>query len=128
MIFDTTILIDFHREARRSLEGPATRFLATHPTDFAYISIVTFAEFAEGFPTKARDLCADILRHYAVLDITEPVAWQYADVSRRLRERGERIGDNDLWIAATALAHHYPLVTRNRNDFARIEHLRLLSY
>ena len=128
MILDTTFLIDLYREARRGEEGPAVTFLAAHPEEPAHLSIVTVGEFAEGFPPSEKDLCADILRHYALLDITESVGWKYAEISRRLRARGERIGDNDLWIAATALTHEYPLATRNVADFRRIEHLRVISY
>jgi tRNA(fMet)-specific endonuclease VapC len=128
MILDTTFLIDLYREARRGGEGPAAAFLSAHLEEPAQLSIVTVGEFAEGFPPTEHTLCADLLRHYSFLDITEAVAWQYAAVSRKLRERGERIGDNDLWIAATALVHGSPLVTRNRSDFRRIEHLQILSY
>jgi predicted nucleic acid-binding protein len=128
MILDTTVLIDLYRETRHKLPGPAYAFIAAHGREPMQISIVTFAEFAEGFPPDRRDVCADLLRHYEVLDITESVAWQYAEVSRRLRTRGERINDNDLWIAATALAHDLPMVTRDVTHFRRIEHLHVLSY
>jgi predicted nucleic acid-binding protein len=40
--------------------------------------------------------------------------------------RGDR-GRNDLRIAATCLAHQVPLLSRNRDHFADIEGLRLLS-
>ena len=128
MIYDTTLLIDLYREARKGEDGPATRFLLAHPDDPAQISIITFAEFAEGFTLDQKQRCADILKAYSVLEITEPVAWCYADVSRKLRENGARIDDNDLWIAATALAHKQDLVTRNLSHFRRVEGLRLRSY
>jgi tRNA(fMet)-specific endonuclease VapC len=128
MIFDTTFLIDLYRESRRGKEGPAAAFLAAHAEEPAHLSIVTVGEFAEGFPPAEQELCADILRHYSLLDITESVGWKYAEISRRLRARGERIGDNDLWIAATALARECPLVTRDVVHFRRVEHLRTLSY
>lgn len=35
------------------------------------------------------------------------------------------IGQNDLWIASTALCLRLPLVTRNRRHFDKIEGLRL---
>jgi predicted nucleic acid-binding protein len=128
MILDTTVLIDLYREARAARPGRATGFLAAHRDEPVQISIVTFGEFAEGFPAERRDLCADILHRYAVLHIDETVAWQYATVSRHLRERGERIGDNDLWIAATALAHEQPLASRNIAHLRRVPRLQLLTY
>jgi predicted nucleic acid-binding protein len=42
-----------------------------------------------------------------------------------LRARGRPTGDNDLWIAATALAAEAILVTENPRDFSSIPRLRL---
>jgi tRNA(fMet)-specific endonuclease VapC len=42
-----------------------------------------------------------------------------------LREQRIRIGSRDLRIAATALVHDLTLVTRNRQDFARVPALRM---
>jgi tRNA(fMet)-specific endonuclease VapC len=128
MILDTTVLIDLYRDARLRRSGAAAALLGHHSEQPVHISIVTFGEFAEGFSVERRDVCTDLLRHFSVLDINESVAWQYAETSRQLRLRGERIGDNDLWIAATALAHHQPLATRNLDHFRRVPHLRLLPY
>jgi predicted nucleic acid-binding protein len=38
------------------------------------------------------------------------------------------IGANDLWIAAAALRHGEPLVTRNARDFQRVPRLQVLTY
>ena len=38
------------------------------------------------------------------------------------------IGTNDLWIAATALAHSMPEVTRNSAQFARVPGLDVVAY
>jgi tRNA(fMet)-specific endonuclease VapC len=128
MILDTTVLIDLYREARQGRKGAATEFLEAHREEPALISVITSGEFAEGFPPRHRELCADLLRRYGLIDVTEAVAWQYADTSRRMRERGDRIGDNDLWIAATALAHQQALATRNVDHFRRVDRLKLLTY
>ena len=42
--------------------------------------------------------------------------------------RGTPLGDNGLWIAATALEIDTALVTRDRRRFDRIPNLRLLTY
>lgn len=44
---------------------------------------------------------------------------------KALRARRVRIGSQDLRIAATALAHSYILVTRNRRDFERMPGLTI---
>ena len=42
-----------------------------------------------------------------------------------LETRGVVIGGNDLWIAATALAHGATLVTNNTAEFSRVPGLQL---
>ena len=54
-------------------------------------------------------------------------AWHYREIFRSLKERGELIGANDLWIAAAALRHNEPLVTRNARDFQRVPGLQVLT-
>ena len=46
----------------------------------------------------------------------------------RLHAANALPGPHDLWIAATALQHDIPLVTRNTAQFARIGGIRLESY
>jgi len=44
----------------------------------------------------------------------------------KLRAQGQPLADNDLWIAATALAYDLTLVTRNQH-FRRIPDLKLYA-
>ncbi len=45
-----------------------------------------------------------------------------------LADRGAVIGAHDLVIAATALAHELPVVTRNPTHFERVEGLKVESW
>ena len=56
------------------------------------------------------------------------VALTYAGLSRELRHQGRPIGSNDTWIAATALAHQVPLLTRNIGHFERVAGLEIREY
>ena len=46
-----------------------------------------------------------------VLDVTRDVASRYGVIFGALRKKGTPIGTNDIWIAATALAHGGRLLT-----------------
>jgi tRNA(fMet)-specific endonuclease VapC len=45
-----------------------------------------------------------------------------------LEKSGERIGNEDCWIAATAMEHGFVLVTRNESHFNRIPGLRVENW
>ena len=55
-----------------------------------------------------------ILRRYTVIPGTSDIAKRYGDVRRAF---DEQVGRNDMWIAATALAHELPIVTNNLTHF-----------
>ena len=128
MLFDTTFLIDLQREALRGAPAAAFRFLETHAEAPVCISIVTYGEMAEGFSAGKQDEFRELMQPYRVVGLSEATAWRYGQLSRLLRRSGTSLGDNDLWIAATALEIDTELVTRDRGHFDRIPNLRLFTY
>ena len=48
-------------------------------------------------------------------------------LTRRLRDRGELLGTNDLWIASSALRHGLPPVTADTVGFRRVPELELVA-
>jgi len=125
--FDTTFLIDFQRE-RRKTPGAATRFLEAHRESPAYLSVVAIGEFAEGFVSRSDPVFLSVVESFEVLDVNRRVAAAYARITRSLRRNGNLIGTNDLWIAAVSVAHSLPLVTRNAEHFSRIADLKVVAY
>ena len=49
-----------------------------------------------------------------ILPVTPRTAARYAEVKSSIWARGRAIGENDLWISATALEHRLILVTNDR--------------
>jgi predicted nucleic acid-binding protein len=127
VIFDTTFLIDLQRETRRRSAGSVHRFIAPVPAPLL-ISFVTEGEFASGHTLSQEADMRAFLRKFQVLHSSSDIDWTYSRLYRDLKSRGQLIGTNDLWIAATALVHDEPLVTRNAADFRRVPHLTVLSY
>ena len=128
MLFDTTFLIDYEREVKRSRPASAHAFLVAHPNAPLYISIISVGEFGEGFTAAQQPDCRLCLQHYTVLDLDRDIAWAASQIARQLRLGGMTIGENDVWIAATALHHNLALVTNNAQHFQRIAGLQVATY
>ena len=117
LIFDTTFLIDFQRE-RAARPGKAHSFLEENSECIAYLPIIAYGEFAEGFADRTDAAFLSVVESFELLPVTRSVADFYSRLARKLRAGGKLIGANDLWIAATAIEKDLPLVTRNTAEFA----------
>ena len=107
------------------------------PRNFAWIikdrlavSIIVVGEIYEGLlmgpHSEERRAFFDVfLNSVEVLSPDDNVAYRYAQIRGLLRSQGQLLPDNDLWIAATALAHDLTLVSRNIQHFQRISELKL---
>ena len=58
----------------------------------------------------------------------DAVAWRAAVIFTDLRRRDVPTGENDLWIAATAIEADETLVTRNLKHFPEIRGLKLVTH
>jgi tRNA(fMet)-specific endonuclease VapC len=76
---------------------------------------------------QRRAFVEHLLAGLEAVPITEPVARVHAEIWAGLARRGDVPGAHDLWIAATALAHGFGVVTRNGVDFGRVPGLRVLA-
>ena len=121
MIFDSTFFVTLHRELQRGARGPAQEFLARHADEEPGMSEITRGELARGF--AARAAWVDFCDRFVSYPFTDAVAWRAAEIFKDLRRRGKVTGENDLWIAATAVEAGGILVTRNVKHFHEIRGL-----
>jgi predicted nucleic acid-binding protein len=126
MLFDTTFLIHLVGQRGRALSGRAETFLKTHLDAPLYTSRVCWSEFAEGCSGLAEVRTS--LERFTIVEINELVAWEASRISRVLGRAGLPIGDNDIWVAASAMAYRMPLVSRNGRHFTRVPGLEVHSY
>lgn len=61
----------------------------------------------------------------SVLPIDKRIVTQYITIKLALEEKGVKLQDFDLLIAATAIEHDLTLVTGNKKHFNRIKNLRM---
>jgi predicted nucleic acid-binding protein len=124
LIADTSLLIGLWRG-----QGWATEFAAANATRVMGIPWVVAGEFWHGALRAGHD--AELVRQFLGLGLPlndpEPVVPVYARICATLQgtDAYRAIGQNDLWIAAVAVACDKPLVSRNRRHFTAIEGLRL---
>lgn len=128
LILDTNFVVALERETRRKAPGPAHVFLRGHREDRFTLTFTVVGELACGQSAAARRDWERLCQPFPVLGWTREVAWHYGELFRHLQTRGQLIGTNDLWIAATALAHDCPLVTNNTAEFARVPGLDLMAF
>jgi len=122
LLLDTSFLIEFENEVARRILGPARAVLADHKRRAAAISIITLGEFAEGF-TEPKALL-EFLAPFRVVQLSRAIAWRTAALQSSL---ANRLGENDAWIAATALSYDATLVGREK-AFARVPRLDYLQF
>ncbi len=58
---------------------------------------------------------AENLRHFEILPVDGDTAMSYAALRGELKKRGRPIPANDSWIAALAMQHRQPVLTRDEH-------------
>ena len=86
----------------------------------AAIPVIVLGEFRYGFAGSRHRAAYDDwleanLPHFDVLDVTSETAVAYAAVRTTLKEAGRPIPANDAWIAALALQHRLPVLSRDEH-------------
>ncbi len=108
------------------------RRVAGVPPEAVTISVVTVGELrlgvlaADDARTRARRL-ETLSRAEALepLPVDTAVAHAWAALRIALRDQGRRMPLNDSWIAATAIAHHIPVVSQDR-DYDEVPGLEVI--
>jgi predicted nucleic acid-binding protein len=122
-LVDTSVFIA--REAKRPLRSDP-------PTEVA-VSVVTVGELrlgvlmAQDIETRHRRLTTlELALLLDPLPIDDRVADVWAGLVAGLRAQGRRMPLNDSWVAATAMAHHLPVVTSD-DDFDDVPELAVIK-
>lgn len=128
-LLDTNICIYIRQ---RRPEEVLRRFRRLRPGEAA-LSVITYGELLYGAAKSAqRAVALERLRELAhllpALPLPETAAETYGTIRAELESKGEMIGNNDLWIAAHALAGGLTLVTNNEKEFRRVRGLKIQNW
>lgn len=99
----------------------------------AAVSVITFGELLYGAIKRGRmaaerEKWAELVHLLPVLPLPEGASEKYGIIRADLETKGKIIGNNDLWIAAHALAAGLILVTNNEREFRRVRGLKIQNW
>jgi tRNA(fMet)-specific endonuclease VapC len=128
-LLDTNICIYIRQ--KRPVEV-LQRFHKLRPGEAA-LSVITYGELLHGAAKSAQRTAAlerlrELVHLLPALALPESAAETYGAIRADLEQKGEMIGNNDLWIAAHALAAGLTLVTNNEKEFRRVRGLKVQNW
>jgi len=96
-----------------------------------YIPVTVVGELFYGAQNSSRkeenmSIFTDFLSNYAIVNIDTSVANMYGEIKVQLKKDGITIPENDLWIAATAKAKQYTLMSFD-SHFNKVYGLQVVS-
>ena len=112
------------------------RRLADREDEELFLSVVTASEWLHGIHrahdaavrAKRSAFVEAVLASFPILDVDLPTARAHAQIGAELSSKGTLIGPNDLWLAATCIAHGLGIATGNVREFERVPGLRVESW
>jgi predicted nucleic acid-binding protein len=120
LLLDTSALIGLEEELAKREIGPVRAYLGGHKGEDLACSTVTVGELTSGAnETEVRVL----LRRLRKIPLSEAIAYRAGELDKILMRKGRRLGENDNWIAATAL-HYSATLAYADGDFDRIDGLK----
>ena len=113
MILDTNALSAF-------IDGEPTIGARLSTEAHVAIPVIVLGEFRYGISgsrhrSKYEQWLTDHLPEFDVLSVTQPTTLAYARVRASLKKLGRPIPANDAWIAALALQHRLPVLSRDEH-------------
>lgn len=123
VLIDTSVLIGVER-GRLKLE----EHLRGIEDEEFFLSVITASELLHGvhravdpgIRARRAAFVEGVLERFPILPVDVATARAHARLSADLVAEGWIIGPNDLWLAATCLAHGLGIVTANIREFARV--------
>jgi tRNA(fMet)-specific endonuclease VapC len=97
------------------------------------MSSITYGELCFGAeksakPKETLQILENLVTLIPVLPLDENASQHYGKIRQQLQASGKLIGNNDLWIAAHALAGKLVLVTNNESEFKRVPGLKVENW
>ncbi len=131
MLLDSTFLIDLLRSTDQKARQKAEEL--DRQAELKIISSISVLELWRGslrsvHQEREKQKIDELLQSLAIYPVDELVAKKAAEIEAHLLQQGSMIDLEDIMIAAVALVHHEPILTRNERHFGRIAGLKVVGY
>jgi predicted nucleic acid-binding protein len=131
IIIDTSVFI----RAERNNQSLSVLVSGLPLDDDVYISVVTISELLVGvYRANNKEwriirsaYVEQILSSFIAIEITASISRIHSTIVADLMQRGQIIGVQDMWIAATAIHNGFSVLTYDVSDFSRIKGLNVLN-
>jgi tRNA(fMet)-specific endonuclease VapC len=119
-LVDTNVII-------RVLKGQTELFSLFDDMEKLFVSSISIGELMYGAELSKKldfnkELYFDFCNQMKIIYVDSDIAKNYGKIKAQLKKSGHPIPENDIWIAATAIAANLTLVTAD-SDFDNIEGL-----
>ena len=122
VLIDTSVIIDFLRKKKKK----DSLLWKVRENNQCYLSVITLFELYAGATSDEKQAdVGKIAAWITPVEIDAVIAANAAMYYRNLRVQNRILEFRDLFIAATAVHHHFQLATLNAKHFKRIKDLTL---
>jgi tRNA(fMet)-specific endonuclease VapC len=123
-LLDTNIIIAFY--------GQDPKVLKRIAQDKIYVPAVVVGELWFGAEKSSKKSSNQkqieaLIDQVIILPVTEETSKHYGIIKNQLKQKGNPIPENDIWIAATAREYNIILVTRDHH-FSNIEEVKIETW
>ncbi len=131
VIFDTDVIIDYLKrrpdpDAKRLFHEVKANKMTAHMSPITVFELCRGARLSPEPERRLEEV--KILRSYVnVLPFDAETADKASEICVSLETSGEPLEIRDLFIAASAIMHGIPLITRNISHFKRVPDLRAVT-
>ena len=128
MILDSTFINTLVRDDPAATETLEQLIDAGTPVAFSALTVFEVEVGLRGAAAQHRDRFENVVNRIDVVPLTRDVAHRAAAIQQNLYDRGDPIGAVDVLIAATALERGEEVLTRNTDEFRRVDGLTVETY
>jgi tRNA(fMet)-specific endonuclease VapC len=128
-MLDTDICIYLAKNQHPQVTARFERLKPEQPV----MSAITYGELQYGANKsierlRTLSLLTELIQHIPVESVTSSAAQVYGEIRATLEKQGRVIGNNDIWIAAHAIALDVTLATNNDREFLRVTGLSVENW